>query len=143
MFRNFFVSGVEQTIVGIATELPIGVEPIKNTVLDKLYGLVQYVPYNLRYAIYNPQESATNTLQIYVNNEVQVTTNVVNGSENTSSFMCDVFGNVPIKIVVNGVSYEMGSDTAISTMGISEIADAKLSLRAFGRDNGDSVNREI
>ena len=143
LFRNFFVSGVEQTIVGVATELPIGVEPIKNTVLDKLYGLIQYVPYNLRYAIYNPQESATNMLQIYVNNEVQVTTNVVNGSENTSSFMCDVFGNVPIKIVVNGVSYEMGSDTAVSTMGISEIADAKLSLRAFGRDNGDSVNREI
>ena len=142
LFRNFFVSGVEQTIVGIATELPINVDPVKSNILDKLYGLIQYVPYSIRYAIYNPQESVNNTLQIYVNNEVQITTNVINGAENTSSFMCDSFGNVPIKITVNGVSYEMGSDTAISTIGVKEIADAKLSLRAFGRDNGDAVNRE-
>ena len=137
-FRNFFVEGVNETIVGIATELPIGIEPINSNILDKLYGMIQYVPYSIRYAIYNPLESATNTLQIYVNDEVQVTTNIVNNVESTSSIMCGEFGNIPIKIVVNGVSYEVVSDTAVSTIGVSEIGDAKLNLRAFGKDNNSS-----
>ena len=141
LFRNFFVSGVNETIIGIAAELPVGVEPVKSNVLDRLYGMIQYVPYNLRYAIYNPSESATNTVQIFLNNELQLTTNIVNGVENNSSIMSGEFGNLPIKITVNGVNYEMTSDTAISTIGVSEIADAKLNLRAFGRDNG-AIDRE-
>lgn len=141
LFRNFFVSGVDETIIGIATELPVGIEPVKSNVLDRLYGMIQYVPYNLRYAIYNPSESSTNTVQIFLNNELQLTTNIVNGVENNSSIMSGEFGNLPVKITVNGVDYEMTSDTAISTIGVSEIADAKLNLRAFGRDNG-AIDRE-
>jgi hypothetical protein len=141
LFRNFFVSGAEGTIIGIATELPVGVNPVKSIILDRLYGMIQYVPYNLRYAIYNSTGSATNTVQIFLNNELQLTTNIVNGVENNSSIMSGEFGNLPIKITVNGVDYEMVSDTAISTIGVSEIADAKLNLRAFGRDNG-SIDRE-
>ena len=141
LFRNFFVEGVNETIVGIATELPIGIEPVKSTIIDKLYGIIQYVPYNIRYAIYNPTNAATNIVQVYVDGDVQISTNITNGVENTASIMSDSFGNVPIKIVVNGVEYSMGSDTAISTIGVSEIADAKLNLRAFGKDNG-AIDRE-
>ena len=137
-FRNFFVKGCNETIIGIASELPIGVEPIKSNILSELYGMIQYVPYNLRYAIYNPSESATNTLQIYVNDEVQITTNVINCKENTSSIMCNVFGSVPIKFSVNDIDYELISNTSISTIGVSEIGDAKLNLRAFGKDNNSS-----
>lgn len=141
LFRNFFVSGVDGTIIGVATELPVGIEPVKSNVLDRLYGMIQYVPYNLRYAIHNSKGSTTNTVQIFLNNELQLTTNIVNGVENNSSIMSGEFGNLPIKITVNGVDYEMTSDTAISTIGVSEIADAKLNLRAFGRDNG-AIDRE-
>lgn len=141
LFRNFFVSGVDGTIIGVAAELPVGVEPVKSNVLNRLYGMIQYVPYNLRYAIYNSTESAINTVQIFLNNELQLTTNIVNGVENNASIMSGEFGNLPIKITVNGVDYEMTSDTAISTIGVSEIADAKLNLRAFGRDNG-AIDRE-
>lgn len=109
--------------------------------LDKLYGMIQYVPYNFRYAIYNPSNSATNTVQIYLNNEVQVTTNIANGIENTASLMSGEFGNIPVKITVNGVSYEVISDTSVSTIGVKEISDAKLNLRSFGRDNG-AIDRE-
>lgn len=109
--------------------------------MDKLYGLIQYVPYNLRYAIYNPTESAINTVQIFLNNELQLTTNIVNGVENNSSIMSGEFGNLPIKIVVNGSEYVMNSEVAISSIGVSEIADAKLNLRSFGKDNG-AVDKE-
>jgi hypothetical protein len=106
LFRNFFITGVEKTIIGIATELPVGVEPVKSNILDRLYGMIQYVPYNLRYAIYNPSESATNTVQIFLNNELQLTTNIVNGVGNNSSIMSGEFGNLPVKITVNEVDYE-------------------------------------
>jgi hypothetical protein len=103
--------------------------------------MIQYVPYTFRYAIYNPTGSATNTVQIYLNNELQVTTNITNNVENTASLMSGEFGNIPVKITVNGVSYEVISNTSVSTIGVSEIADAKLNLRAFGRDNG-AIDRE-
>jgi len=99
------------------------------------------VPYNLRYAIYNPSESAVNTVQIFLNNELQLTTNITNGVENNSSIMSGEFGNLPIKITVNDSEYLMGSDVSISSIGVSEIADAKLNLRAFGKDNG-AIDRE-
>lgn len=141
LFRNFFISGIEGTVIGIATELPVGVEPVNSNVLDRLYGMIQYVPYNIRYAIYNSSESAVNTVEIFLNNELQLTTNIVNGVENNSSIMSGEFGNIPFKISVNGVDYEMTSNTSISTIGVSEIADAVINLRAFGRDNG-ALDRE-
>ena len=141
LFRNFFVSGVDKTIIGVAAELPVGIEPVKSNVLDKLYGLIQYVPYSLRYAIYNPNGSAVNAVQIFLNNELQLTTNITNGVENNSSIMSGEFGNLPIKITVNDSEYLMGSEVSISSIGVSEIADAKLNLRAFGKDNG-AIDRE-
>lgn len=135
LFRNFFVSGVNKTIIGIATELPVGVEPVKSNILDKLYGIIQYVPYNIRYAIYNPTNAVNNTVGIYIDNELQITTNIVNDVENRASIISDTFGNLPIKITVNDAAYELNSEVAVSTIGVSEIPDAKLNLRAFGRDN--------
>lgn len=135
LFRNFFVSGLEDTIIGIAIELPVGVEPVRSTVLDRLYGMVQYVPYSIRYAIYNPNEAATNIVQIYLNNELKLTTNITNGIENNSSIMNSEFGNLPFKISINGVDYEMISETAVSTIGVKEITNAVINLRAFGKDN--------
>ena len=102
LFRNFFISGVDETIIGIATELPVGVEPVKSNVLDRLYGMIQYVPYNLRYAIYNSKDLQPIQYR-FLNNELQLTTNIVNGVENNSSIMSGEFGNLPIKITVNGV----------------------------------------
>jgi hypothetical protein len=134
-FRNFFIEGVNDTVIGVATELPIGVEPVTSIQLDKLYGMIQYAPYSLRYAIYNPTNAARNTVQIYLDKELQITTNITNGVENTASFVCNKFGNVPIKIDINGNVYEMVSDVAVSSIGVKEIDNAKLNLRAFGREN--------
>lgn len=134
-FRNFFIEGVKDTVIGIATELPIGVEPVKSVLLDKLYGMIQYVPYNLRYAIYNPADAAINTVQIFLDKDLQLTTNITNNVENNASIVCNKFGNIPVKININGKTYEMLSEVAVSSIGIKEIDNAKLNLRAFGRDN--------
>lgn len=142
LFRNFFVEGATDTVIGVATELPIGIEPVKSNVVDKLYGIIQYVPYTVKYAIYNPSNVAVNTVQVYVDDEVQATTNAVNGVENYASIMSGVFGNVPIKITVNDSVYEMESETAVSSIGVSEIADAVLNLRAFGKDN-NALDKEV
>lgn len=115
--------------------MPIGVEPVKSVLLDKLYGMIQYVPYNLRYAIYNPADAAINTVQIFLDKDLQLTTNITNNVENNASIVCNKFGNIPVKININGKTYEMLSEVAVSSIGIKEIDNAKLNLRAFGRDN--------
>lgn len=142
IFRNILVKGLNETIIGLATELPIGVEPIKSDVISTLYGFTQYVPYELRYAIYNPTDSATNLVSVYVNNELQLTSNAVNGKENIASIVINGFGAVPVKLEVNGSMYEVTPDVEVSSIDVAEISsNLSLNLRAFGKDN-DSGDKE-
>jgi len=142
LFRNFLVKGLDSTLIGVATELPIGVEPVKNNTLTQLYGLTQYVPYELRYAIYNPADSATNLVNVYVNNNLQLTTNIINNKENIASIVVNDFGEVYIKLEVNKSSYEISTNVAVSTINVAEISsNLVLDLRAFGKDN-DSEDKD-
>lgn len=96
--------------------------------------MVQYVPYNIRYAIYNPEGAASNVVQIYLNNKLYNTTNISNNSENTISVISDKFGNIPIKITIDNVEYSFNTEVSVSTMNVREIEGAVLNLRSFGRD---------
>ena len=136
LFRNFFVKGGAETLVGVASELPIGIEPIKGKYLDRVYGLVQYVPYTLRYAIYNPANLSSNSLSVYIESELYLTTNVTNDSESTISLVVNKSGNHNIKIAVNGTIYNIDSNVEQSSINIYEIdSNLSLDLRAFGRVN--------
>jgi hypothetical protein len=136
LFRNFFVKGGVGTLVGVAAEIPIGVNPVKGTVLPQLYGLTQYVPYNLRYAIYNPDNLVSNTVNVYVGSELYTTTNATNGLESVISLVINESGNKTIKISVNGNIYTIIGDVNKSSINIYEISsNLSLDLRAFGKNN--------
>ena len=116
--------------------MPIGIEPIKGKYLDRVYGLVQYVPYTLRYAIYNPANLSSNSLSVYIESELYLTTNVTNDSESTISLVVNKSGNHNIKIAVNGTIYNIDSNVEQSSINIYEIdSNLSLDLRAFGRVN--------
>ena len=134
LFRNFFVRGDSETLVGVAAELPIGVDPVIE--LSQLYGLIQYVPYNLRYAIYNPANTVSNEVSVYIDKELYTTDNAVNGSESNLAIVVNESGNRVIKISVNGSIYTLSTDIIKSSIDIYEItSNLSLDLRAFGRSN--------
>ena len=134
LFRNFFVKGGSETLIGIATELPIGVDPV--TELTQLYGLTQYVPYNLKYAIYNPANTVSNEVSIYLDKELYTIDSASNGKESNLALVVNESGNHSIKISVNGSVYNLSTDVIKSSIDIYEItSNLTLDLRAFGRNN--------
>ena len=134
LFRNFFVRGGSETLIGIATELPIGVNPTME--LSRLYGLTQYVPYNLRYAIYNPANTVYNEVSFYLDKELYTTDSASNGNESNLALVVNESGNHTIKISVNGSIYNLSTDVIKSSINIYEItSNLSLDLRAFGRNN--------
>lgn len=136
LFRNFFVKGGSETLIGLAAELPIGVNPIQSKTLTHLYGLTQYVPYNLRYAIYNPANAASNDVSVYLDSELYAATNATNGSESIIALSVNKSGDKTLKISVNGNMYSVITDVAKSSIDIYEISsNLSLDLRAFGRNN--------
>lgn len=136
LFRNFFVKGGNETLIGIATELPIGIDPVNEVLLSNIYGITQYVPYNLRYAIYNPANLSSNNVHVYLNSELYTTTNIANGSESSLSLILNEYGNKNIKISVNGSIYPTIANVTKSSIDIYEItSNLALDLRAFNRKN--------
>ena len=136
LFRNFFVKGGNETLIGIATELPIGIDPVNEVLLSNIYGITQYVPYNLRYAIYNPANLSSNNVYVYLNSELYTTTNIANGSESSLSLILNEYGNKNIKISVNGSIYPTIANVTKSSIDIYEItSNLSLDLRAFNRKN--------
>ena len=134
LFRNFFVKGGSETLIGIATELPIGVDPV--TELTQLYGLTQYVPYNLKYAIYNPANTVSNEVSVYLDKELYTIDSASNGKESNLALVVNESGNHSIKISVNGSVYNLSTDVIKSSIDIYEItSNLTLDLRAFGRNN--------
>lgn len=141
LFRNFFVKGSPETLIGIATELPIGVDIIKSNVLDRLYGFTQYVPYNIRYAIYNPANLASNPVNVYLDSELYSSANISNGSESVLSIIANKVGNTTIDIRVNDSVYNINTDVNQSSINIYEInSNLVLDLKAFGRINESNVD---
>lgn len=136
LFRNFFVRGGSETLIGIATELPVGVEPVTSIILPQLYGLTQYVPYNLRYAIYNPSDAISNEVSIYLEKELYTIDSASNGNESNLALVVNESGNRTIKISVNGSIYNISTKVEESSIDIYEItSNLSLDLRAFGKNN--------
>lgn len=136
MFRNFFVKGGSETLIGVATELPVGVEPATSIILPQLYGLTQYVPYNLRYAIYNPSDAISNEVSVYLEKELYTVDSASNDNESNLALVVNESGNHAIKISVNGSIYNISTNVEESSIDIYEItSNLSLDLRAFGKNN--------
>lgn len=136
LFRNFFIKGGSETLIGIATELPVGVEPVTSIILPQLYGLTQYVPYNLRYAIYNPSDAISNEVSVYLEKELYTVDSASNGNESNLALVVNESGNRTIKISVNGSIYNISTKVEESSIDIYEItSNLSLDLRAFGKNN--------
>jgi hypothetical protein len=133
-FRNFFVAGGDEPLIGLAAELPIGnIET--GTTLSKLYGLTQYIPYNLRFAIYDPEPKSSNDIDVFINNKKYITTNAINGVEEQLTIELNDSGDATIQLKLYDSTYDLVAEVAPSSINISEIPTDVLNLRASGRNN--------
>lgn len=99
-------------------------------------NLVQYVPYDLRFAVYNPASPVSTTVEIHLDDTLLASLESVNGIVNTYPLISPETGAKVIKLVASGIEYTLDAYIKETAMNIQEItASLELGFSAVGRTN--------
>lgn len=143
LYRDFMVYKVEsiKEIIAVAITLPIGQEIITEDNLT-ITGITQYIPYEIRFATFNPSASTSN-VQILVDDVVVANVSSNNGEENTYSILQTTSGSKTLKIRTDSSEYVIPIEVDKSDTALTEITEGlQLDLQAIGKSN-NSADKEI
>ena len=139
LYREVMVNNGDMTrnLVAVAAGIPAahGIVTESNPFL--LYGVEQYIPYQLRFAT-----RRTGNVSIYLGAELQATVTSTAGKENLYSITSSKAGALAVKFSVDGVDREIQASVNGTTLGIEEITGAlDMDFRAEGKSNS-SVDKD-
>ena len=126
-------SGIEDksTIVALAYE--------KEDLSDTTITLQQYMAYNLEFAIDNPSNPVSTSVDIYLGDTKVTTLKVINNVVNTYSIVPAKTGSAAIKIVANGTEYSLRAFVEQNSIGIDEItSNLEFNFTSVGRSNSEA-----
>lgn len=99
----------------------------------------QYIAYDLRFAIHNPQNTAATPVEVYVGGNLMATVNTENGIENSYSILLNETGTKELKVVAGGTEYAIQAEVSETSMSVREITEGlELGFSAVGRNNSMS-----
>lgn len=99
----------------------------------------QYIAYDLRFAIHNPQNTAATPVEVYVGGNLMATVNTENGIENSYSILLNQTGTKELKVVAAGTEYTIQAEVSETSMSVREITEGlELGFSAVGRNNSMS-----
>lgn len=128
-------------IIAVAATIPVGNDIITTGNLQ-LYGITQYIPYSLTFAVYNPTNVAATDAAIAINGKTEATIQTHNGTVTTYSLRPSTYGVKTVTITAGVTIYTIGLNIAKSSTSLEEITEAlQLDLMALGKSN-DDTNRE-
>ena len=141
LYRDIIVyTGVSSdVIVGVATTIPrdFGVLGANDNVT--IYGMVQYIPYTLRFATYSPSNAANTEVTIKLDGVIKGTVNSSNGIENKFILTSTSSGNKVLNLSASGISKDIATMVQETDMNIQEITNGLvLDFNASGKTNNSS-----
>lgn len=138
LYRDLIVyTGVDKNpIIALQATVPVG-----NAVVSGVLGIwdiTQYVPYEIKFAIYNPIGAAQTEAVITVDSKEQARIMTSNSQVVSYSLRASVYGAKTMTITAGSSIHSATLNIAVTTMNISEIKDGLvLSLSAVGKSNLD------
>ena len=141
LYRDIIVyTGVSSdVIIGVATTIPrdFGVLGANDNVT--VYGMVQYIPYTLRFATYSPSNAANTEVTIKLDGVVKGVVNSSNGIENKFILTSASSGNKVLNLSASGISKDIPTMVQETDMNIQEITNGLvLDFNASGKTNNSS-----
>ena len=141
LYRDIIVyTGVSSdVIIGVATTIPrdFGVLGANDNVT--IYGMVQYIPYTLRFATYSPSNAANTEVTIKLDGVVKGTVNSSNGIENKFILTSTSSGDKVLNLSASGISKDIATIVQETDMNIQEITSGLvLDFNASGKTNNSS-----
>lgn len=111
----------------------------KDTLDDTGIKIQQYVAYDLRFAINNPQNPVSTPVDIYIDGNKVSTVNTENGVENIYSIISSETGSKSVKLVAVDAECVLSANVSETTINIQEInAGLELGFSAIGKTNSTS-----
>ena len=102
----------------------------------KLYGIEQFVPYDLTFATYSPKNVARLNAEIKLDDALVSSVSSSNGVVNEVSIICTTSGDKSLSISVDGATREIPVEVNASSTSIKEItAGLELAFDGIGRTN--------
>ena len=115
----------------------------KQVLDDTGITLVQYVAYELKFAVYDPMSPVSTAVDLYMDDTLQASLESVNGLVNTYTLIPSGTGSVTVRLVAGDTEYILGSSVAGTSMDIREItASLELGFNASGKTN-NSAGKEV
>ena len=145
LYRDFLVyTGVSnKTIIGVALTIPRAHGVLGANDAVALYGMTQYVPYNLRFATYSPSNALSTSVSIYLGGELKAVIGSVNRVENVVTLVPTKSGDSSILLEAADVSYAIPAEIKKSSTSLEEItSDLVLDFNANGKNNYSTDKEE-
>lgn len=142
LYREFIINNNENSDkVYIVTKYTIPQENgIKQLESDNiLYDIQQYIDYKLEFAVYNCNKPSYTSVEIYINNEMQTTINVVNEKLQNYTFTQYIPQDITLKLKAGDVEYNIKGKVKGSSLNISEITNGlELAFSGIGKSNSSA-----
>ena len=102
----------------------------------------QHVAYDLRFAVYNPNNLVATPVDIYIGDEKAITIDVQNNVESNYSIVSSKAGSNTLKLVASDIEYTVDVYTEETSMNIQEItSELEFAFSALGKTN-DAAGKE-
>ena len=129
-------------IMAVAVTIPHAYGVLSPSDPVTIYGMVQYIPYNLRFATYSPSNASSTEVSIALNGEVKGVVGSANGNENIFSLMSTSEGSKTLTLTANGMTYTIPVVVDKTTMDLQDITEGlTLDFGAIGKSN-NSTDRD-
>ena len=144
LYRDLLVytGASNEPIIGVAATLPrlYGILGANDPVV--IYDMVQYVPYNLRFATYSPTNASNTEVTVKLDNVLKGTVSSVNNEENVFSIVPTTSGDKTLELKANDVVYTISAKVETTSMNLEEITIGLiLDFNAIGKTN-NSDNKD-
>jgi hypothetical protein len=138
LYRDIIVyTGVgNEVIIGIATTIPSRYGVLGEGEDIAIYDMVQYAPYQLRFATYTATNAAETAVTVKLGEDVVARVSSSNGIENIVPIYPSKDGSNVVRISAGDEEYNLVANIAPTSMNIGEITNGlALNLTASGKSN--------
>ena len=127
-------------VIGVSAIIPVGNDIVTGNL--QLFGITQYIPYELNFAVYNPQTVASTNATVAIDGNTASVVQTHNGEQAIYSLRPDEYGLKTLTITAGETVYTVALNITKSSISLAPITDGlQLDLMALGKSNND-VNRE-
>lgn len=145
IYRDIIVyTGVSNDlIIAMAATIPARYGVLGAGETPSLYDIIQYIPYELRFATYTATNAQSTEVQVLIDGVLQGAVGSRNGVENKFTIISKTTGNKTLELKHGETVYTAPIYVAETTMNLQEIkTDLMLDFSALGKSNG-SPDRDV